>query len=297
MKKSILVASSALILGLVSFVSATGVSSTGDVSVKDTEVKTDITATSKIEANGEVRTKIEPTVLSAPKAKESDSSEGKELQKGEDSGANGSLKMKNDEGKEVEKVEASESIGDPDFDLLTFSLKGDEGDGNKIRSEIKMDGTVKKVGVRGWDAERKEEIIGHPEGVKSSDDLKMYVEAMTLRDDAIVGVNIDKGAIDVESSEEGKLFWVIPVKIPSHVVVALNGKEGVGETVSVKLPWWNIFVKKGFGGDDLKTEISAGISSESKASLGASHISSILGQISNVLKTKHDTVKASVNVQ
>ena len=189
--------------------------------------------------------------------------------------------------------------GDPDFDLLNVSIGGDELE--KFRVDTAAPDTSKKVTVRGWDPEKKEEIVRRPEEVKTSEDLKIYVEATALNDDAIEDITIQQDALRVTSKEEGKLFWLIPVEMSSVVTVQYRLTDSSEDLVSVKLPWWNVFVKKNYGAGELDAELT-GVFDPTKwqkidnteAPAPASRISQALSLVSNVLKTKHDTAKNSV---
>lgn len=191
----------------------------------------------------------------------------------------------------------SEIVGDPDFDLLNIEIDGDDIGELRGDASLSEPEREKKVTVRGWDPEKKEEIIAHPEKVKRSEDLKIYAEAVALNDAAIKGIKINKDSLQIESVEEGKLFGFIPVNMSSFVT--LNFTASSSEAINVRLPWWNIFVKKTFKSGELKAELS-GVFNPSKwgidnsTVLNAGHVSQALGDVSNVLKTKHDTVKNSI---
>lgn len=191
-------------------------------------------------------------------------------------------------------------VGDPDFDLLNISVGGD--DLEKFRAEVAGGDASKKVTVRGWDPEKKEEIISRPEAVKTSEDLKVYVKAVALDDPAIEAITLGKESLSVKSKEEGKLFWFIPVEMSSLVTVEYKLSDSSEDHVSVKLPWWGVFVKKNYGASALEAELTTGVFDPAKwqkvdnseAPVGASRISQVLSAVSNVLKTKHDTAKNSV---
>jgi hypothetical protein len=195
----------------------------------------------------------------------------------------------------------AEITGDPDFDLLNIQIGGEDLD--SFRTEVSTGGSNKKVTVRGWNPEKKEEIVAHPESVKTSDELKTYVEAVALRDEALTNVQIKKDTIEVESREKGKLLWLFPVEMTSRVVVSFKLKDSTADQVSVRLPWWHIFVAKRYTSSDIETDISAGLNASvwqkvdnSEVSVDTvTHVSQVLETVSNVLKTRHDTVKNSIS--
>jgi hypothetical protein len=193
-----------------------------------------------------------------------------------------------------------EAIGDPDFDLLDIHVDGN--DLESIRARESSSGTTKNVIVRGWDPEKKEEIVARPEEVKTSEDLQMYVEAVALSDTEIKEINIKKDAVVVESREPGKLFGFIPVHLMRTVEVKFDLKDSTEDPVDVEFSWWHVFVKKSESTEDLteeiKTELSLLKMEDMKRVRTESKISTYartLQVLSNVMKTKHDTVKNSIS--
>lgn len=208
-----------------------------------------------------------------------------------------------------DSVRASETgggivIGDPDFDLLNIDLRGDEL--KKFRAEAVAVDQVSNVNVRGWDHEKKEEVIGKPEAVRTFEDLQVYIEAVVLNDAAIEGIEIRQGILELESREQGKLFGFIPIEMSSRVIVDLTLQDSESDPVDVKLPWWHIFVKKSYSPSALEEELRAntiGVFDPSKwenvdnseAPADASRVARVLGFISNIMKTRHDTVRNSIS--
>jgi hypothetical protein len=192
------------------------------------------------------------------------------------------------------------AIGDPDFDLLNISVGGD--DLEKFRTEVSSADTTKKVIVRGWDPEKKEEIVARPLEVKTTEDLKVYVEAVALSDAAIQDIRIKKDVIEVESREPGKLFGFIPVQMTRTVAVKFNLSDSSADPVDVEFSWWHVFVKKSESRAELTKEINTELNllkmEDMKRVRSESKISSYaatLRLISSVMKTKHDTVKNSIS--
>lgn len=199
-----------------------------------------------------------------------------------------------------ESDDESASIGDPDFDLLNIEIS--EDDLSQLRAEVSDTGEAKKVNVRGWDPEKKEEIIARPEDVETPKDLKVYLEAVALRDEAIERIAIKDERVVITSEEEGKLFGFIPVSISGQIVIDYKFEDSTEDQVKVKFPWWHVFVKKTISLDALETELSSGLDDfswqkvdNSETSTEAGRISRAVGRVSNVLKTRHDTAKNSVS--
>lgn len=192
------------------------------------------------------------------------------------------------------------AIGDPDFDLLNISVGGD--DLENFRTEVSSTDTTKKVIVRGWDPKKKEEIVGRPEEVKTSEDLKVYVEAVALSDGAIKDIRVKKDVVEIESLEQGKLFGFIPVGVTRTVAVKFNLKDSSADPVDIKFSWWHVFVKKSESTLDTKKEIEAELNllkmedmKRVKSESTITAYAQMLKSVSSVMKTKHDTVKNSIS--
>jgi len=180
-------------------------------------------------------------------------------------------------------------VGDPDFDLLDISVGSD--DIKKLRVESVNDGNNEN-----WD-------FG-AENVKTSADLKTHVNAVVLNDEAIEDVKVTKDTIEVKSKEQGKLFWFIPVTMDSTVTVKYSLSDSTEDRadVSVRFPWWHVFVKKFNNSPSaVQLEIVAGIQKiewqkvdNTETVTDAGIVSKMLQTVSNVLKTRHDTVKNSI---
>lgn len=190
------------------------------------------------------------------------------------------------------------NAGDPDFDLLRIDIGANDLDA--FRDEVASPDRKAGVIVRGWDPEKKEEILAHPEAATTSAALKVYVEAVALHDAAITSVTVKEGVAEIVSEESGKLLWFIPVTMTSRVTIDLKIKDSTSDPVSVRLPWWHIFVS-GVSPRDLDTELSTALEGavwakvdNSEAPTASAHAAFRLKTVSNVLKTKHDTAKNSI---
>ncbi|OGZ97167.1 MAG: hypothetical protein A3I44_02215 [Candidatus Sungbacteria bacterium RIFCSPLOWO2_02_FULL_51_17] len=192
------------------------------------------------------------------------------------------------------------SGGDPDRTFLNIDVSGD--DLEKFRAEVSAAERTQDLTVGGWDPDIIEEIVGRPHDIKTPEELKVYVEATALNDGALKGIEIKKDSIEVESRESGKLFWFIPVEISSTVIIKYNVRDSSEDWVSMRFPWWHIFVKKAYGPGALKTELIGGLTvgeatkaSDPMPQNEMSRISQTLQIVSTILKTKHDTVKNSIS--
>ena len=187
-----------------------------------------------------------------------------------------------------------ETTGDQDFDLLDINVGGEELE--EVRAEVATDSQTGKTNLRGWNPGRKEEIVARPENVKTTADLKVYVEAVALNDEALKSVKVKKDTVEMESRESGKLLGFIPVRLSSTVTVKYDLRGGAEEQINIRLPWWHIFVKKSYSPNTLKSEIAERLrTSEAKKMSDPmpqdemSHVSQILKLVSSIMKTKHET--------
>lgn len=209
-------------------------------------------------------------------------------------------------------------------DTVAPEADGEEGGnveyGWKVEKgeSISVDGDL----VRGWDPEKKKEVMAEKKAfaeMRSGQDLEHFAAGILLDDDAIREVKVTEDLLEVESDEKGKLFWFIPVTLTSRVVVKLTPSDGGedGASVSVRFPWWSMFVKKTYSADDMERELRGALSafawekvdnseapvpSESVADTTGTFdptkwgtLARTLGLVSNIMKTKHDTVKNSIS--
>ena len=191
------------------------------------------------------------------------------------------------------------TIGDPDFNLLSVDLDDDAVE--DLRSDAQADDSETRVTVRGWDTDKKEEVVAHPEEVKTPEDLRVYAEAVALRDGALKGIKIKENLLEVESHETGKLFRFIPVGISMKITVDLNAGNASQDRVKVKLPWWHFLATKDVSAADVMAGIGAGLDvavGEDAAVLALQDViqrdTKVLQLVSNVMKTRHDTAKNSI---
>lgn len=181
-------------------------------------------------------------------------------------------------------------IGDDDFDFLDISVGSD--DAKKLRTE-----SVNNGANENWN-------LGETDKIKTSADLKTYVDAVVLNDDAIEDVKVTKDTIEVKSKEQGRLLWFIPVSMNLTVTIKYSLSDSTEDRadVSVRLPWWHVFVGKSYNGPaDVRAEIVAGFQKiewtkidNTDTVTDANIVSKMLQTVSNVLKTKRDTAKNSI---
>lgn len=228
----------------------------------------------------------------------------------------------------------SSTTGDPDFDLKkkTEVTQGSVGDvdrdskaeekpiapGTTVRSDDDSDGmqkggkvehewkveegesvAVSAVEVRGWDPAKKQEFLAAKKSfaeIKSQQDLQNFARGVLLEDENIKDVQFNPKEIQVEYKATGKLLGLIPMSFTERVIA--SGEDGADVDIKVKLPWYGFLLSP----DVDPEEIAKAAKDKHKETIeinswswGASNAGALFTSISNVLKTKHDTVKNSVN--
>lgn len=186
--------------------------------------------------------------------------------------------------------------------VMEVKIGEDEGEAKgKVEYEWKVEEgesvSVSGVEVRGWDDATKKEFM---EGVKahaelaSQQDLENFAKGILLEDEVIEDVVFEEKEMRVKYKNSGKLFGFIPLSFNEEVVA--SAEEGAELAIAVKSPWYAFLVKRDISGDEVAQEAKKKhketIQIESW-SFGASNSGSLLKTISNVLKTKHDTLKSS----
>lgn len=204
------------------------------------------------------------------------------------------------------------SAGAEEKGNVEYSWKVEKGESIEIDGEL----------VRGWDPATKEEFLRARQEfaeVRSGQDLERFAAGVLLDDDALTEVVLGDETLEVISEEKGKLFWFIPVTYMSRVVVRFTPSDSTADSaaVSVRFPWWSVFVKKAYSADALEGEVRGSLSAVSWEKVDNSEapvpservadttgtfdptkwetLARTLGLVSNIMKTKHDTVKNSVS--
>ncbi len=167
-------------------------------------------------------------------------------------------------------------------------------------SSLKGGISVATGDVNGLTEEEKQEFLlrvkEHVE-VRSAQELENFAKGVLLGDENIESVEIDDGKIEVRYRISAKLFGFIESGIPVRARVE-SDTESEG-AVSVRFPWYRFLfsIPDEVGRDNLETSLGTELSgmvflgTES----GDTQRARVLQTISNVLKTRHDTAKNSVN--
>jgi hypothetical protein len=182
-------------------------------------------------------------------------------------------------GKRVE--DASGTEGEAGDDSLSGS--------SSVISSIVVDA----VHVRGWDPEKKEEVlksIKEAVEVRSDQDLEHFAQGVLLNDENVVSVQVDEKKVEVKYREPAKLFGFISSSLVAKASVDAEGR------VKVKFPWYRFLfsLKK----DVQAASLEAAISTETQAALNlqsaVARQAQYLQMVSNIMKTRHDTAKSVI---
>lgn len=203
--------------------------------------------------------------------------------------------------------------------------KGEEGRGDEMRSATATAKTSEKgksaavvqhnetdidflakgvsasaVEVRGWDTAKKKEFLtsvkAHAQ-VKSGQDLENFAKGVLLKDENVEEISSDEDSVEVRYRVPAKFLGLFATTLPVEVV-AEKAQGGLGAGVKVKFPWFRFLfgIPKEVSQDSLETEIGAAVIGDldRDGALDVVVVARLYNAISNVLKTKHDTVKNSI---
>lgn len=198
---------------------------------------------------------------------------------------------------------ASTFIGIGGVDSEPSSASANASKGKNIRKTITVN--LRVAELRAADESRKSDVFAvapkEPEEVKGSADFALFllresegvpgVESVVLRDDSI----------EANVVGSGKLFGLFSITFPS-VISIIPGTVDEEPRVEVDLPWYSFLVNEDVDKDELQNAAAAAKKKKTKPegtvevnsfSFGPSN-AGMYRAVSNVLKTKHDTVKNSI---
>ncbi|MEK7641038.1 MAG: hypothetical protein AAB389_03520 [Patescibacteria group bacterium] len=137
--------------------------------------------------------------------------------------------------------------------------------------------------VRGWDVEKKEAIVG----------IEKNVKATAEADENIGSITIAPDKIEMTYRRPAKLFGFIPVAYYHAFTVDDKGNVAQGH------PWWLMFAKD--DADNFGSDVKY-VFQHNQSDLRFIKMQTVMEQqmqrfsaLSNILKTKHDTVKNSIS--
>lgn len=186
---------------------------------------------------------------------------------------------------------STETIGENQAALSAeFSIG--ESEARELRVPVKVRAGA-KLNVRGWDLEKKEEIVSKPDAVRTVAELKTYAEALAVSDENIKKLGIAKGGVEIAYSHRGKMLGFIPW---GYIVSSSVSKSG---GVKVRFPWYSVFLKKDFTAAELTEEVETDLrklETEVQARQMQDEITKLsrtFQLLSNIMKARHDTAQSA----
>ena len=177
------------------------------------------------------------------------------------------------------------------------SLQNNQSDLDFVKGTV----SASAVEVRGWDPKQKQEFLAtvkvHAE-VQSEQDLENFAKGILINDENVEEISSDEDSVEVRYRVPAKFLGFFETTLPV-TVVAKKAQGELGEGVRVHFPWYRFL----FGVPDevsetsLETSVSSAVTADldSDGALDFAVSARLYSAISNVLKTKHDTVKNSIN--
>lgn len=163
------------------------------------------------------------------------------------------------------------------------------------------DGVSVDVGdVKGLTEEKKKERLEAVKNwaeVKSGQDLQNFAAGVLLKDAQIKGVKIKENLIEIKYKMPAKLFGFISMRYTAQISVNRGKDENWNfGSSSVKFPWYSFLLRKVTSAHELAQTVQQGGGPKVEARLSSYSSAAVtLEHLSSVLKTKHDTVKNSIN--
>lgn len=160
---------------------------------------------------------------------------------------------------------------------------------------------VAAADINGLTEEEKQEHLSSVRDwaeMKSGQDLQNFATGVLLKDVQMKGVTIQENLIEVDYSMPAKLFGLISMQYRASVSIDRGDNENWNfGNVKVKFPWYSFLLRKELSTGDLTTVVQQAGADEAEGGTELQSFGSaakVLALVSNVLKTKHDTVKNSI---
>ncbi|RJQ34407.1 hypothetical protein C4556_02710 [Candidatus Parcubacteria bacterium] len=188
--------------------------------------------------------------------------------------------------------------GDPDRPMVEGQIfQNNQSDIDFLQGNVV---SVSAVEVRGWDPKQKQEFLATVKAhaqVQSGQDLENFATGILLKDENVEEISSDEDSVEVRYRVPAKFLGIFETSIPV-IVVAEKAQGELGGGVKVRFPWYRVLfgIEEEVSETSLETDIGAEVIADldSDGALDVSVAARIYTAISNVLKTKHDTVKNSV---
>ncbi|MBI4093446.1 hypothetical protein HY417_00625 [Candidatus Kaiserbacteria bacterium] len=156
------------------------------------------------------------------------------------------------------------------------------------------------VEVRGWDPKQKQEFLAtvkvHAE-VQSGQDLENFAKGILINDQNVEEISSNEDSVEVRYRVPAKFLGIFETTLPV-TVAAMKAQGELGSGVRVHFPWYRFLFGVPEEMSETSLEASVGSAVAADFDSGASDFAvyaRLYSAISSVLKTKHDTVKNSIN--
>lgn len=159
--------------------------------------------------------------------------------------------------------------------------------GSKLREALVKKGLL-TISVRGWDFDDTTFVDDSAyylaEANFSSSDLAVVATAIVFRDQNIEQVTIEGEHLNVTYTARGKLFWFIPITFTVYLSINTSGATDA-ERVTLKYPWYRIFVSLPVSPNTLAANLNASIIGMQAAKMNTEETQArLFTYISNLLK-------------
>lgn len=147
--------------------------------------------------------------------------------------------------------------------------------------------------LRGWAADEKQAFLATVKTqaeVKSEQELENFAKGVLLKDENVKSVALSQEKMSISYEMPARFLGIFPTSLTMRAEVATDG------TVKIALPWYAFLFKKLFAMGDIKSEMVASLPEvEDEVLVSFEMRASVMTILNDILKTKHDTAKNSIN--
>ena len=146
--------------------------------------------------------------------------------------------------------------------------------------------------IRGWDEKKKSdflETVKEHSQVKSGQELENFAQGVLLKDENVKSIQADEEKVKIEYEMPARFLNIFNASLVTRAEVTYGG------SVKITYPWYAFLFKKLIAEDDLKSEAEANLPEVGDEVLVSFETRALaIRTLSNIMKTKHDTVKNSI---
>lgn len=202
---------------------------------------------------------------------------------------------------ETENVGSPDEVSDDDDSLMRIAAESEE-----IDAESSNEISIRAVEVRGWNSEKKAEILGAAltrTEVQTDEDLSNFAATMVINDENIDSVEVDDEEIEVVYKFPAKFLGIFKTNVRAHVIAQSPLKLQGGESNAVvKFSWFSFLytMEESLNIQNLKGALDIQLSEVGREIAGSNIATSatlqahMLDVVGAVLRVRHDTVKNSI---